>query len=40
MSRVEIKGEQHSVAEVFSERYAFVVPPYQRPYRVDHGARG
>ncbi|HEY7781234.1 MAG TPA: DUF262 domain-containing HNH endonuclease family protein [Ktedonobacterales bacterium] len=32
MSRVEIKGEQHSVAEVFSERYAFVVPPYQRPY--------
>lgn len=32
MSRVEIRGEQHSVAELFSERYAFVVPPYQRPY--------
>ncbi len=32
MARIEIKGEQHSVGEVFSERYAFIVPPYQRPY--------
>ncbi|HET9110583.1 MAG TPA: DUF262 domain-containing HNH endonuclease family protein [Ktedonobacterales bacterium] len=32
MARVDIKGEQHPVIEVFSERYAFVVPPYQRPY--------
>ncbi|HZC08275.1 MAG TPA: DUF262 domain-containing HNH endonuclease family protein [Ktedonobacterales bacterium] len=32
MARVDIKGEQHPVSEVFSERYAFVVPPYQRPY--------
>jgi uncharacterized protein with ParB-like and HNH nuclease domain len=32
MSRVEIRGEQHSVGEIFSERYAFVVPPYQRQY--------
>lgn len=32
MAHVEIKGEQHSVGEMFSERYAFVVPPYQRPY--------
>ncbi len=32
MARVEIRGEQHPVGEVFSERYAFVVPPYQRTY--------
>ncbi|HEX8998164.1 MAG TPA: DUF262 domain-containing HNH endonuclease family protein [Ktedonobacterales bacterium] len=32
MARVDIKGEQHPVSEVFSERYAFTVPPYQRPY--------
>ncbi len=32
MARVEIKGEQHPIGEVFSERYAFSVPPYQRPY--------
>lgn len=32
MARVEIKGEQHPIGEVFSERYAFCVPPYQRPY--------
>jgi len=32
MARIEIKGEQHTVGEVFSERYAFLVPPYQRPY--------
>lgn len=32
MARVDIKGEQHSISEVFSERFAFVVPPYQRPY--------
>ncbi len=32
MARVDIKGEQHPVSEVFSERYAFLVPPYQRPY--------
>ena len=32
MARVEIRGEQHPVGEVFSERYAFEVPPYQRPY--------
>ncbi len=32
MSRFEIRGEQHSIGEVFSERYAFVVPPYQRHY--------
>lgn len=30
--RIEIKGEQHPIGEVFSERYAFVVPPFQRPY--------
>lgn len=32
MARVDIKGEQHSISEVFSERFAFIVPPYQRPY--------
>ncbi len=32
MAGVEIKGEQHTISEIFSERYAFVVPPYQRPY--------
>ena len=32
MARVEIRGEQHPIGEVFSERYAFVVPPYQRSY--------
>lgn len=32
MARVDIKGEQHPVREIFSERYAFSVPPYQRPY--------
>ncbi len=32
MARVEIKGAQHPIGEVFSERYAFSVPPYQRPY--------
>jgi hypothetical protein len=32
VARVEIKGEQHPIGEVFSERYAFSVPPYQRPY--------
>lgn len=32
MARVEIRGEQHPVGEVFSERYAFLVPPYQRTY--------
>lgn len=38
MTRVEIRGEQHSIGEVFSERYAFVVPPYQRPYawQIEH----
>jgi uncharacterized protein with ParB-like and HNH nuclease domain len=30
--RIEIKGEQQTISEVFSERYAFEVPPYQRPY--------
>ncbi|MEO7000575.1 MAG: DUF262 domain-containing HNH endonuclease family protein [Ktedonobacterales bacterium] len=32
MAKVEIKGEQHTIGEVFSERFAFSVPPYQRPY--------
>jgi Protein of unknown function DUF262 len=32
MARVEIRGEQHAVGEVFSERYSFVVPPFQRQY--------
>lgn len=32
MQRIEIKGEQQTISEVFSERYAFEVPPYQRPY--------
>jgi hypothetical protein len=32
VSRVEIRGEQHPIGEIFSERYAFTVPPYQRPY--------
>jgi hypothetical protein len=32
VARVEIKGAQHPIGEVFSERYAFSVPPYQRPY--------
>lgn len=32
VARVEIKGEQHPIGEVFSERYAFIVPPFQRPY--------
>ncbi len=29
---MEIKGEQHTVGELFSERFAFAVPPYQRQY--------
>lgn len=32
MVRVDIRGEQHSIGEVFGERYAFVIPTYQRPY--------
>ncbi len=32
MQRIEIKGEQQTISKVFSERYAFEVPPYQRPY--------
>jgi uncharacterized protein with ParB-like and HNH nuclease domain len=32
VARVEIRGEQHPIGEVFSERYAFEVPPYQRSY--------
>ncbi len=32
MQRIEIKGEQQTISEVFSERYAFEIPPYQRPY--------
>ena len=32
VQRIEIKGEQQTIGEVFSERYAFEVPPYQRPY--------
>jgi hypothetical protein len=32
MSRIEIRGEQHPIGEIFSERYAFTVPPYQRTY--------
>jgi uncharacterized protein DUF262/uncharacterized protein DUF1524 len=32
VARVEIKGEQHSIGEIFSERYAFIVPPFQRSY--------
>jgi hypothetical protein len=32
VQRIEIKGEQQTISEVFSERYAFEVPPYQRPY--------
>jgi hypothetical protein len=30
--RVEITGEQYSVGHLFSERYTFVVPLFQRPY--------
>jgi uncharacterized protein with ParB-like and HNH nuclease domain len=32
MPKVEITGEQYSVGELFSERFAFFVPPYQRMY--------
>lgn len=32
MAKVDITGEQYSVGEVFSERFAFFVPPYQRMY--------
>jgi uncharacterized protein with ParB-like and HNH nuclease domain len=31
VQRIEIKGEQQTISEVFSERYAFEIPPYQRP---------
>ena len=32
MAKVEITGEQYSVGELFGERFAFFVPPYQRMY--------
>ncbi len=32
MGRVEIRGEQHTIGEVFSERYSFEAPPFQRQY--------
>ncbi len=32
MAKIEITGEQYSVGELFSERFAFFVPPYQRMY--------
>ena len=32
MQRIKTKGEQQTISEVFSERYAFEIPPYQRPY--------
>jgi uncharacterized protein with ParB-like and HNH nuclease domain len=37
---VEIKGEQHTVGEIFGERFAFTVPPNQRQYawKLEHAA--
>jgi uncharacterized protein with ParB-like and HNH nuclease domain len=38
MSRVEIRGEQYPVGDIFGDKFAFFVPPYQRPYAwtVEH----
>jgi hypothetical protein len=32
MPRVEIRGEQYSIGDLFDDRFLFIVPPYQRPY--------
>lgn len=32
MTRIEIRGEQYSVGDIFGDKFAFSVPPYQRPY--------
>ena len=32
MPRVEIRGEQYPVGDLFDDRFLFLVPPYQRPY--------
>src|SRR5262245_43161933 len=32
MTRIEITGNRHPVGEVFSDRFFFKIPPYQRPY--------
>lgn len=32
MSKIEIRGEQYSVGDIFGDKFAFNVPPYQRPY--------
>jgi uncharacterized protein with ParB-like and HNH nuclease domain len=31
VQRIEIKGDQQTISTVFSQRYAFEIPPYQRP---------
>lgn len=37
---VDITGEQHTIGEIFSERFSFCVPPYQRQYawKVENAA--
>lgn len=32
MARIEIRGEQYAVGDIFNDKFAFNVPPYQRSY--------
>lgn len=32
MTRIEIRGEQYSIGDLFGDKFAFSVPPYQRFY--------
>ncbi len=32
MPKVEIRGEQYPIGDLFDDRFVFFVPPYQRPY--------
>ncbi|HLZ22115.1 MAG TPA: DUF262 domain-containing HNH endonuclease family protein [Ktedonobacterales bacterium] len=32
MARIEIRGEQYPVGDIFGDKFAFSIPPYQRPY--------
>lgn len=32
MPKIEIRGEQFAVGDLFGDKFAFSIPPYQRPY--------
>lgn len=32
MARIDIRGEQCAIGDIFNDKFAFNVPPYQRPY--------